>query len=253
MDKQCGSSGYDAGMLPHLDSPVDAQRFSQDGYTVIHELADAACLASLRTAYDAIIAGEVDCGISDRHLGGLTRQVMHPSTYHPTFAHNTALTQAKKIAQELMGWDDPMLHFDMLINKTPGNLNSTPWHQDAAYGGMPVAEAGQRLQRKTLQFWVALDDVDEQNGCMHFACGQYIDELLPHYIFSGDPTDEGRLLALREGTRVEQIVSCPVQAGGATIHLEGTLHMTTPNVTSDRQRRAYIFNLSNRGSGYFDD
>ncbi len=35
---------------------------------------------------------------------------------------------------------------------------------------------------------------------------------------------------------------CMLEAGGATVHLVGTLHRTGTNL-SDRPRRAYIFNI----------
>ena len=239
-------------MITKLPTRLDPQSFVIDGFTMVDDLIDQDCLRALRQAYDDIIAGKRDCGEDDRHLGGLTRQVMHPSAHHPLFASNQALEQGMEIARQLMGWEKPCLHFDMLINKTPGNLNATPWHQDAAYGAMPIAPAGSHLAGNTLQFWVALDDVDTENGCMHFSRGQSIHELLPHRVFSGDPEDEGRLLALCDDVRIENSVACPLPAGAATVHLEGTLHMTTPNTTTDRQRRAYIFNLSDGGQKYLE-
>ena len=68
-----------------------------------------------------------------------------------------------------------------------------------------------------------------------------LDVLLPHYIAGGDPTDEGRLLAIESGVAIENEVCCPLQQGGCTVHTEGSLHMTTGNVTENRHRRAYIF------------
>ena len=120
-------------MSPLISTPTStplpsSPKFLADGFTVIPQLVTD-CVAQLRQAYDDIIAGKVDCGASDRMLGGLTRQVMHPSNFHPLFADNPALDAAKTIATQLMGWDTPQLHFDMLINKVPGNHNTTPWHQ----------------------------------------------------------------------------------------------------------------------------
>jgi ectoine hydroxylase-related dioxygenase (phytanoyl-CoA dioxygenase family) len=36
---------------------------------------------------------------------------------------------------------------------------------------MPFLTARPRVQPRTVQFWVALDDVDETTGCMHFVPG----------------------------------------------------------------------------------
>jgi hypothetical protein len=80
--------------------------------------------------------------------------------------------------------------------------------------------AGRRIPLETVQFWVAMDDV-------------------------------GRLLALVDAASqldLDAVVPAPLRAGGATMHSYGTPHMSTPNRSADRPRRAYIFNLaSERG------
>ena len=90
-----------------------------------------------------------------------------------------------------------------------------------------------------------LDDVDEQNGCIHFSRGQSLNRLLPYCVASGDPLDNGRLLATTDEVTVSNEMACPLSASGATVHAYTTLHMTRGNFTVDRQRRAYIFNLCN--------
>jgi hypothetical protein len=65
---------------------------------------------------------------------------------------------------------------------------------------------------------------------------------LAHRVASGDPDDEGRLIELDEPLDTGAAVACPLDPGGCTVHLVGTPHHTGPN-TSDRGRRAYIFNV----------
>jgi len=70
-------------------------------------------------------------------------------------------------------------------------------------------------------------------------------ELLPHLVAGGAPDDDGRLLAIVDPATTLDLaaaVACPVKAGGATVHNEGTPHYTGPNQT-DRPRRAYIMNF----------
>jgi ectoine hydroxylase-related dioxygenase (phytanoyl-CoA dioxygenase family) len=97
-----------------------------------------------------------------------------------------------------------------------------------------------------VQFWVALDDVDLDNGCMQFVPAHHHDGTAAHVVASGDPDDSGRLLAYADVSEAspELAVACPLAAGGATIHTALTPHATGPNTTTDRARRAYIFNLT---------
>ena len=138
----------------------------------------------------------------------------------------------------------------MLIYKEPGQTAATPWHQDFSYSQMPTAPAGAAIPSdQTLQFWLALDDVDEENGCMHFIPGQHRAPLLEHYVAAGEADYSQRLLAIRDpgdALDLRQAVACPLTAGGATVHNYGTPHFTPGNRTADRPRRAYIFNFSSR-------
>ncbi|WP_442956048.1 phytanoyl-CoA dioxygenase family protein [Paenibacillus sp. MMO-177] len=49
------------------------------------------------------------------------------------------------------------LFHDHALLKMPQDSKPTPWHQDLPY--WPMNEPG------ALSIWIALDDVDEHNGC----------------------------------------------------------------------------------------
>lgn len=223
-------------------------RFARDGFAAVDRLVPTAEVDRLRDAYDAVLERTVAVD-GDRFLGGVTRQVMNPSRDVPVFDENGALAAAREVAAALLGDDDVVRTFDMLIFKPPGHPHPTPWHQDLAYAGRPFAPAGATVAWQTLQFWIALDDVDVENGCMHFVPRSPDAPLLPHRIASGDPDDEGRLLEIVEpGAHLDLggAVPCPLPAGGATVHGFGTPHFTPPNRSADRPRRAYIVNLARR-------
>lgn len=221
----------------------DRQRFDADGFLVVEQLVAERDLVDLRHAYDELIESGTSAG--DRMLGGITRQIMLPSGADPRFDDNPALLAAHTIGESLL--DEPVRRvFDMLIFKAPGHPHETPWHQDMAYAGVPTAPAGVRVPPVTLQFWIALDDVDAANGCMHFVPGEH-STLLEHEVASGDHDDPGRLLALVDPAvqlDLGRAVAAPLRAGGCTIHAYGTPHHTPPNRTTDRPRRAYIVNLA---------
>jgi len=228
---------------------VDVAKFDADGFLAFDHIADDAVVAELGLRYDQMLAGEIDCQPTDRKLGRITRQIMLPSRYHRTFQDNPAREAGRQIASELLATPDPAFVFDMLIYKEPGQTATTPWHQDMAYAAMPFVAPGQSMKPGMfVQFWLALDDVDVENGCMHFIAGQHREPLLEHYVAAGEPTEEGRMLAIKEPEKLLDLgkaVACPLRAGGATVHGYGTPHFTSGNRTRDRRRRAYIFNFAN--------
>ncbi len=233
------------------NSAQDVQkRFHDDGFVTLPGFVDAESVTALREAYDDLLTGKVPIGAKDdRWLGSVTRQIEHPSEYHPLFADNAALRAGTEIAHLIAGADVTVKHiYDQLLFKPPQHEFETPWHQDLSYLKEPFAPAGYHLPNDSvLQFWLALDDTDESNGCMQFIAGAHNEPLLPHHVASGDPQQPSRLLAIEN---VEQHLNlqtarvCPLSAGGATVHGYLTPHYTGPNLTQDKPRRAYIFTFT---------
>lgn len=225
--------------------------FEKDGFAVIPDLLSQGSIKNLVDAYDDILEGRIDCGMYDRDLGGLTRQVMLPHLMHPAFLENEAVVRARELAVGLTKQPEPEINFSMLIFKPPGHPHATPWHQDMAYMGHPFAPAGVKIPNYAIaQFWLALDDVEENMGCMEFVPGMQDAPMLEHHVASGDPQDNGRLLAIVDADRhIDQskIVRCPLKAGSATVHSYATPHYTGPNRSLVRGRRAFIFSFINNG------
>jgi hypothetical protein len=220
------------------------QGYRRDGFGSLDALVDASDLQVLAEAYDHVLASDWP---GSRQLGGITRQVMWPAAVDPVFDDNPALRAGMAIARRLLGVEDVRRTFDMLIFKPARHPHATPWHQDASYARTPFTSAGFTIPLDTVQFWVAVDPADVENGCMHFLPGQHQRPLLEHHVASGDPADESRLLAVRDPEAVLDLaaaVAVPLAAGGCTFHSYGTPHYTPPNRSADRPRRAYIFNIA---------
>ena len=228
-------------------TPDQTAHFARAGFLKMDPFVDAAAAAELRGYYDRFLSRELDAGADDRLLGGRIRQIMHPHRHHPYFTDNPAVRRAKAVTRQLVNDDRPLrIGYSMMIDKPPRTESETPWHQDFAYREMPMAPAGTPMKGVGgLQFWVALDDVDVANGCMQFVPGLHEGALKTHRVAGGDPSDEGRLLAMvdAELPAAGEVVAVPLRAGGATVHAYGTPHYTGPNTTDDRNRRAYIVNV----------
>jgi ectoine hydroxylase-related dioxygenase (phytanoyl-CoA dioxygenase family) len=151
------------GLLP--EEAITA--FATNGFLAVEQLIDGNEVSRLRAAYDEILAAG-DSISTDRQLGGITRQVMVPSMHHDVFDDNEALRAGRRIVGQLYGASTAARTYDMLIDKPAGHPYETPWHQDAGYFGHPVAAPGTEITFRSVQVWLALDDVDVANGCMQF-------------------------------------------------------------------------------------
>lgn len=225
-----------------------AADFARNGFAVLPDIAAPQTLQELRRVYDGMLDGSIPCPGTDRRLGGVTRQIMMPHLHHPSFEKNAVLDRARELSKLLLQVDEPEFVFSMLIYKPPHHPHATPWHQDMAYAVKPTTPLSVSLDNNAIaQFWLALDDVDDTMGCMEFIPSPPDIAMLPHYVASGDPDDDGRLLAIEDPERhidVSQAVKCPLHAGSATVHGYVTPHYTGPN-RSPRGRRAYIFSFAN--------
>lgn len=142
---------------------------------------------------------------------------MHKYSLNPRFA---------QMALELTGASGIRLFHDHALWKMPGDSKPTPWHQDFPYWPMN--------EQSAMSIWIALDDVDERNGCMMFVPKSHkAGKLNP--INLANPQD---LFEFVKGTEYENTkpVNVPLKAGSCTFHNGLTFHYAHSNVT-DKPRR----------------
>ena len=117
------------------------------------------------------------------------------------------------------------------FNKPATIGEATPPHQDGYYFHIEPCEA--------LTLWLALDEVDEENGCVRYVKGSQHNGMRPHARtnvlgFSQGITDFGG------GNDLRNEVSVCVSPGDLIVHNALTIHRTEPN-KSARSRRAMGF------------
>ncbi|MFC5651159.1 phytanoyl-CoA dioxygenase family protein [Paenibacillus solisilvae] len=118
----------------------------------------------------------------------------------------------------------------MYIDKPQNFGVGQPYHQDSYY---------LKSEPNTLiGVWIALDDVDEQNGCLHVIPGSHRGPILPHEV----PIDERQRKYFQEvyAAKKEDEVPCRLPKGSAVFFPGTMLHRSGDNETADRQRRAYV-------------
>ncbi len=223
--------------------------YHEQGFAILSSILDDGELEKQRVTFDRLFTPPGDGGKPlyfdltgddpDADLNpSSVPQLLHPSRHVPDLPESQAWQAALDIAEQLLDMGpharEDLVMRDHMIVKPPGATGSTPWHQDEAYWD-------EGTQYQDLSVWFALQDTTEEMGCMQFIPGSHRQGILPHHSWKHDP----KIIALEvdEGaTDLSSAVSCPLTAGGATIHSSATLHHTSGNC-SDVPRRALIFTV----------
>ncbi|MGE4551395.1 MAG: phytanoyl-CoA dioxygenase family protein [Opitutales bacterium] len=135
-----------------------------------------------------------------------------------------------QLAEELLG--EPVIGKNMqYFNKPPGIGKATPAHQDGQYFMLQPCHA--------VTMWMALDPVDEENGCVRYLRGSHHDGPRTHEPTNTLGFSQGIIDFGTKETREE--VPCPAHPGDLLAHHALTVHRADANFSSTRSRRALGF------------
>jgi hypothetical protein len=220
-----------------------SRRFEQDGFLAFDALTTAEDIARIRSLLDPLFdrfesLGERAFDLAGPRAPGVapkSPEVNEAAVLEPTLRDTLTYQRCRKIASRLLGV--PVgYQFDHAIYKAPHNETPTAWHQDEAYNREPIP-------LRSIHFWIPLQPVTIENGCMWFMPQSHQRGLLSHGVVSR--RGAGGTLAVDAGD-FTGAVACPLDLGGATIHQPLTLHYTGPNQSSEH-RRAWILHFGAYG------
>ena len=226
---------------PLLDASQRAE-FETNGWTVVRGLLSQSEVDDLRADCMRLLRREIP--VHGRDYCDMTGSyekraedfeilnVMLPRRYHPAWQHNVYEVRARKVAEQLLG-SDIGIDYDQLVCKPPHKAGAVfHWHQDLAY--WPKTD-----DPRTATFWLALDDVADDNGCVRFVDGSHREpELREHLPLHGDRDHNHTLVATVDPAR-DRIRSAILPRGSVSVHHERTVHGSAGN-TSTRWRRGYV-------------
>lgn len=159
------------------------------------------------------------------------KQLQQLFKYDPFFYDMMFGSRFEKLASILL--DDEVIGKNIqYFNKPPKIGKPTPAHQDGYYFMLEPNEA--------VTMWMALEPVDEENGCVRYVKGSHKKGMREHgrtqtLGFSQGITDFGT----EEDLANE--VFFPTQAGDLLVHHSLTIHRADGNSTTDRTRKAMGF------------
>jgi hypothetical protein len=214
--------------LPPTLSPALVSGFHRDGFAVIEQVTTPEDLdrinqimTRLYQRFPSLVHQGCawDLGVAEPGEPPEILEINQTIKLEPELKDTETFRRCRALAEVLLA--RPVVYrFDHAIYKPPRNGRATAWHQDEAYTLDPSLV--------TAHFWIPVQEVTVEMGCMQFIPGSHREPIRPHH----------RLERLRHAHALEtcdvdagRAVACPLKAGDVTVHFPRTLHYTGPNLT----------------------
>jgi phytanoyl-CoA hydroxylase len=206
--------------------------YDRDGFVVVRGFLSPSDLAELTRELDRYIRAVVPAlpdtaaFYLDRSRPETLKQLQH-MTGDPYFAGYAAHPRWLALARTLVGEEVTCLGPEW-FNKPPASDSPTPPHQDNYYFNLTPPNV--------VTVWLALDAVDDANGCLRYVAGSHLRGVRPH--------GRSEILGFSQGiTDYDDSdhageVAIHLQPGDAVAHHGNTIHRAAPN-RSERHRRAF--------------
>jgi phytanoyl-CoA hydroxylase len=189
--------------------------FDRDGFVVVRQLLAPVAFAELcqnveRFRSTVASPSEMQHLALDRFFRDYVR--------HPTW---------RGLAEALLG-EEASARAPDWFHKPPGSDHVTPPHQDNYYFNLKPPSV--------VTLWMALDEVDRENGCLRYVPGSHRRGIRPHGrsnvpVFTQAITDYGPADEARE-------IAVSVHPGDVVAHHCETIHRADANRSRSRDRRA---------------
>jgi ectoine hydroxylase-related dioxygenase (phytanoyl-CoA dioxygenase family) len=212
---------------------ADRAFYEQNGYTVVRELFAADEVEALREHYMRLRAQGAFPGDFD----GVDAGSADPLKRYPRMIH-------------MHRWDDISLRWmlDTRLNAClTGLLGAEPYAVQTMLYFKPAGARGQALHQDQFYLrvqpgtcmaaWLALDDCDEENGCMQVAPGSHTWPVLCPQTADTTLSFTDVTVPLPAGQEVQPIL---MRAGDVLFFNGSLVHGSYPNRSTDRFRRALI-------------
>ena len=208
------------------------KQYKKLGYTTIKNFLPKDKLKKMNTIIDNLDLPVSDT-VFDESGTGKIKQIQYLYNYDAVF--RDLLVELKPIAENLIGTKDLEVLNMQLFEKHPQISKPTRAHQDNAYFKVSPPHA--------ITIWIALDDMNEDNGCLYYAPYTHLtptrihQRYHPHTTFRMRSGVPGLSLCLHEHpSECDEPMIC--SAGDVNIHNCNTIHRAGKNSTINKRRRA---------------
>ncbi len=204
---------------PTLLSQAQIEQFNSRGYVSPLDVFDTKGIAAHRVYFDTLLVKALEAGWSSYEIYG----------WHKCCAGIYDLVSDDRILdylEDLLG-ENLVLRGTNYFAKMPGDGQQVSWHQDASYWPLTPSRA--------VTAWLAIDDVDAENGAMQIIPGSH-----RHGQIAFDESNPDERNVLNQTIRnAEQYGGPPesiaLKAGQMSLHTDWVLHCSEPNRSTRRR------------------
>ncbi|MEM7534346.1 MAG: phytanoyl-CoA dioxygenase family protein [Chloroflexota bacterium] len=203
---------------PQILTMEQIDKFNKKGYVFPVEMFDEAETATNRKYFEKLLGMAFNAGLDRYSING----------WHTDCAGVYDLVTDERIldyVEDLLGPNIvcTMTHY---FAKMPNDATAVYWHQDASF--WPLTPS------KVLTVWIAIDDVDVDNGAMKVFPGTHLMGRIP-FEWVTDEEDGVLNQHIHNPEQYADPISVELKAGQISLHTDMLLHGSQPN-PSDRRR-----------------
>jgi phytanoyl-CoA hydroxylase len=217
-----------------MNMPSLKSAFDKDGYVYIPGFLSSEEVKRLNEHLQRFIAEDIS-SMSTAHYfyedGNDTatlKQMQDLEKYDPYFKALAVNSRFEAIAKGLLG-EDVVCKTVEYFNKPPKIGKATPPHQDGYYFMLDPQQA--------VTMWLALEKVDEENGCVKYVKGSHLKGMRAH----GRTTTLGfsqQIVDFGTEEDMKNEIAFPANPGDLLVHHSLTIHRAGANTTANRTRKA---------------
>ncbi len=207
--------------------------YDRDGFVIVRQFLTPDERADLSQQLDRYIREVVpqlsdkDAFFDDRSRPETLKQLQHMEA-DPFFAEYVQHSKWRALAMALVG-EEAKCESPEWFNKPPGTNHITPPHQDNYYFCL--------IPPNVVTIWLALDPVDEANGCLRYLPGSHRLPIRSHNRSNVLGFSQG-ITDYNESDRAHE-VPIILQPGDVVAHHGNAIHRADANQSPTRNRRAF--------------
>lgn len=216
-------------------SPDQISQYKEDGYLIVRNFIDPTELETWRNTVDSAVQNRANMKLPDREFVGDLED--DEKYYESVFVQRLNLwkdnppvkdlildPEIGRIAAELAGVEGIRCWHDQALYKPPYG-NPTSFHLDVPFWSFTT--------RNAISIWVALDDVNEQNGCLYYMPGTHTETSFDN---PGITADMASIFNCYPQLKNRTVKPAIMKAGDVSFHNGNIIHGAGPNMTPKMRR-----------------
>ena len=216
-------------------SEEQIESFKADGYLHLPRYLDESALSATQQALKKVMDKintfrSEEIYYEDKEDPASLKQIQHLENKEEFFQHLISTGTVYELAQELLQ-EEPIPKNIQYFNKPPKHSSATPAHQDGYYFMLNPCRA--------LTMWLALEEVDESNGCISYVRSSHQLGVRKHQRTKTLGFSQG-IADFPSPEDQAQLVKIKAQPGDLLVHDAMTIHSADKN-RSTRTRKAIGF------------